>query len=159
MIIIGIDPDSEKSGVATHIDGFFIELECKSIIDIYQYFESLCNHSEYPNIQVHIENVSGTSHNFTAKKATSLPAKLKIARNIGRCEQVQIEIERIAEHFNIPVFKHSLSSKWKKGKYEIEEFKRLTGCQGQSNEDTRSAAYFGYLGVLKNKSKTEKENI
>lgn len=152
MIIIGIDPDSDKSGLATFFNDGLIRLDSKSLFEIHRHFEWLCEHPDYPNIQIHIENIAGTSHNFTAKKATSLPAKLKIARNIGRCEQAQIEIERIAKEFDIPVFRHSLSSKWKKGKREIEEFKRLTGWEGRSNEDTRSAAYFGYIGMLKNKT-------
>jgi hypothetical protein len=43
--------------------------------------------------------------------------------------------------------RHKVSKKWKDAAGK-KEFERVTGWKGRSNEDTRSAAYFGYLGVI-----------
>lgn len=151
-IIIGCDPDSSKSGIALYQDGKLVDLSCLDLGCIYRNFENISDSKI--EAELHIENVCGTSAAFTAKQAKSQAAKLKIAQNIGQVKQAQIEIERIAEHFGIKVVRHPISSKWKKGASK-KEFDRLTGWTGKSNEDSRSAAYFGYIGVLKNE-KTNK---
>ena len=143
-IIIGCDPDSDKSGFAIYKNGSLHDLLCMRLLD----FIDFCESNKRKDMELHIENVCGTSPAFTANKAPSQAAKLKVAQNIGQCKQVQIEIERIATSYNIKIVHHPISSKWKKTQGE---FKKLTGWQSRSNEDTRSAAYFGYVGVLRNK--------
>jgi hypothetical protein len=71
----------------------------------------------------------------------------KISELVGRCKQIQLEVEKIAEHFDIKIVRHKVSRKWKDAAGR-KEFERFTGWKGQSNPDTRSAAYFGYLGTL-----------
>ena len=66
---------------------------------------------------------------------------------MGRCKQMQLEVEKIAEHFDIKIVRYPVSSQWKNSAGK-KEFDRLTGWKGRSNEDTRSAAYFGYLGTI-----------
>lgn len=147
-IIIGVDPDSSKSGWATFKGGKLNYVGCKSLVEIFEYFNG-CKNTE--SIELHIENVTGTSASFTAKnKKIPLAGKLKIARKIGQCEHAQIEIERIANHFGIKVIRHGLSSMWKDSKIGKAALADL-GWRGQSNEDGRSAAYFGYLGLTGSK--------
>lgn len=144
-IIIGCDPDSDKSGFSFYKNG---TLEDLLMLNLIGFIDVLQTHKDN-EIELHIENVAGTSAAFTSKQAKSLPAKLKIAQNIGQCKQVQFEIERIAEHFDVKVVRHPISSKWKKGASK-KEFEKLTGWTGRSNEDSRSAAYFGYIGAIIN---------
>ena len=152
MIIIGCDPDSKKSGMAEYmpnpsgIGSMLVSLKSRSISHIFILFSYM--HRNNIEAELHIEDLNAISSNaFSVRSKDPLPVKLKKAGNVGQCKQVQIEIERIAEHFNIKIVRHSVSKQWK-DKYGKSEFERVTGWIGRSNEDTRSAAYFGMLGVL-----------
>lgn len=150
-IIIGCDPDSNKSGMAFYVNNELCKLECMSLINIYVEFESISQQWADKEIELHIENVNGISSNaFSVNKKDSLPVKLKKAEHVGKCKQAQIEIERIAEHFNIKVVRHRVSKMWKDSKIGKAALADL-GWHGQSNEDGRSAAYFGYLGLTQSK--------
>ena len=147
MIIIGCDPDSNKSGIAVYDNGDTISLlQSLRLTEIIGVIESLKGWNV--PIELHIEDLNAISSNaFSVRTKDPLAVKLKKAGNVGQCKQVQIEIERIAEHFNIKIVRHSVSKQWK-DKYGKIEFERVTGWTGRSNEDTRSAAYFGMMGVL-----------
>ena len=146
MIIIGCDPDSSKSGYAEYKGGELLDLKSLTLIEIYKMFEFISCLSD--SCELHIEDLNAIKSNaFAVKSKDTLPMKLRKAGNVGQCKQVQLEIERIAEHFNIKVVRHSVSSKWKDKNGKV-EFERVTGWTGRSNEDTRSAAYFGKLGVI-----------
>ena len=69
---------------------------------------------------------------------------MSIARRLGMVQQSQSELERMLIRFNIVPTKHKISKMWKKDKAQ---FEKVTGWTGRSNEDTRSAAYFGFLGI------------
>jgi len=145
-MIIGVDPDSSKSGFAVYYNGELVQLTCYSLIDIYRYIKCEATDTDQ-EIELHIENVNGVSAAFTGRDSRQpMPVKLKMAQFIGRCKQAQIEIERIAEHFNIKVVHHKVSKMWKKDKAQ---FEKVTCWKGRSNEDSRSAAYFGFLGLTK----------
>jgi hypothetical protein len=77
-------------------------------------------------------------------KKANIHIKLKMAQSIGMCKQSQIELERLFESKGVKVVKHKISKMWKKDKAQ---FEKVTGWTGRSNEDTRSAAYFGFLGL------------
>ena len=150
-VILGVDPDSNKSGFALFVDGKLTELDCLPLMGFYFSFDNLCEKYGESNIELHIENVNGISSNaFSVSRKDSLPVKLKKAEHVGKCKQAQIEIESIAEQLNIKVVHHKVSKSWKDsstGKAIIADL----GWHGQSNEDSRSAAYFGYLGVKQSK--------
>lgn len=154
-VIIGCDPDSNKSGFAKYKDGKLVELNSLPIINAFYYFqqeyESCVN--EGVKIELHIENLLGnrcSSFNWVRKPNKDQERRInaKISESVGRCKQAQAEVERIAEHFGVKVVHHPVSSKWKNqaGK---KEFERLTGWNGRSNEDSRSAAWFGFIGSRK----------
>ena len=150
-IIIGCDPDSNKSGMSFYINNELYRLDCMSLINIYIEFESISKQWPDKEIELHIENLNGISSNaFNVNRKDTLPVKLKKAQNVGQCKQVQTEIERIAEHFGIKVVKHQVSKMWKDSATGKAVLKDL-GWTGQSSEDSRSAAYFGYLGVKQSK--------
>ena len=137
MVIIGCDPDAKASGISIYRNGHLHTCEKMTLIDIWYAFSNL------GGAELHIEDLH-------RNKAFWHKGGSGAARKVGRCEQVQIEIERIAEHFGILVVRHNVSKEWKSqaGK---KMFERLTGWKGSSNEDTRSAAYFGFLGVKSEK--------
>lgn len=156
-IIIGCDPDSNKSGFSKFQNENLISLECLPLVDVFRWFKAeseSCKHLGL-EVELHIENLNGISSNaFSIKGREPLPVKLKKAEHVGKCKQVQIEIERIAERFGIKVIRHSVSKMWKDSKTGKAALADL-GWHGQSNEDSRSAAYFGYLGVKLDKTKNK----
>ncbi len=143
-MIIGVDPDSEKSGFAAYYNGKLVELTCYSLIDIYQFIKCELTDSNQ-EIELHIENVKGVKGIFAQRTSgKNKGVALMMAQNVGMCKQVQTEIERIASSLSVKVVHHQVSKMWKKDK---SQFEKLTGWTGRSNEDGRSAAYFGYLGL------------
>ena len=139
-VILGIDPDSKSHGFAAYSGGKLQILGVKTLMEINDFI-----HEYFPSdVEVHIEDVNGVSAAFMARdKRSNINVKLKMAQHIGMCKQSQIELERIFEKRGVKVVKHKISKMWKKDKAQ---FEKVTGWTGRSNEDTRSAAYFGWLG-------------
>ena len=142
-IIIGIDPDSKAHGVAVYEDGKLISLECFSLMGVMgilkNFRESLPG---LDDIEVHIEDVCANNAVFRA--GGNAKVNMSIARRLGMVQQSQTELERMLIRFHIVPTKHKISKMWKKDKAQ---FEKVTGWTGRSNEDTRSAAYFGFLGL------------
>ena len=148
-LIIGCDPDVDGKGFAIYENGKLTELKQFSLIRLYHFIDDWLIVDDELQIELHIEDLcANKSSAFGHSHKQSRRVQNKISESVGRCKQVQIEVERIAEHFDIKIVRHPVSSKWKNATGK-KEFERLTGWDGRSNEDTRSAAYFGYLGTLK----------
>ena len=148
-IIIGIDPDSKAHGVAVYIDSKLITLQSKTLLEIYEtlvtQYIPMEKSGEY-TIEVHIEDVCAVSNScFHWKPRDSKYVKAKKSEHIGLCKQSQIELERLFEYFHMKIVKHKISKLWKSTASKA-QFEKVTGWKGRSNEDTRSAAYFGWLG-------------
>lgn len=147
-IVIGIDPDSKKHGVAIYKDGVLHDLLMNDLMSLMDTLSTNQKAIDFDSsIVVHMENVCGVSNSgFHHKRTDSVAVRSKKSENVGQCKQAQIEVERLCEYLSIKVVKHKISKQWKNqdGK---KVFERLTGWTGRSNEDSRSAAYFGYLGV------------
>ena len=147
-IIIGCDPDVDGKGFAIFEDGNLVQLLSLSLIELYQYFHFEDVNNNLHKFELHIEDLNANkSSAFGHSHKQSKQVQNKISESVGRCKQVQIEVERIAEYFDIKIVRHPVSSKWKNAAGK-KEFERVTGWTGRSNEDNRSASYFGYLGVL-----------
>lgn len=136
--VIGIDPDSKAHGVAVYEGGNLKELHNMTLFEFYDHFL-------YASIdKVHIENVCGNNAVFAERRGrANFNTIAKMSNGVGRCQQSQIEIERLLERWGVDVVRHKVSKAWKKDK---KQFELATGWTGRSNEDTRSAAYFGFLG-------------
>ena len=148
-LIIGCDPDVDGKGFAIYEDGVLTELKTLSLIELYRLAElGQFVVNEINDIELHIEDVNGNkSSSFNHNAKQSKQVQNKISESVGRCKQMQLEVEKIAEHFDIKIVRYPVSSQWKNAAGK-KEFERLTGWKGRSNEDTRSAAYFGYLGTI-----------
>lgn len=144
MITIGIDPDSKAHGVAVYEGGKLITLKCMDLFSFLMLVD--VGGAKAKTITVHIEDVCANNAIFMppSKNPNKVAEAKARGRTLGMCQQSQREIERICEHLNIKIVKHKISKVWKKDKAQ---FEKVTGWTGRSNEDTRSAAYFGWLGL------------
>ena len=146
MLVIGIDPDSNKHGVAVYRDGSLCELLNLNTIQLYKHITdnekiALSN----GEIVIHMENPKGMKGVFSQRTGFGKSQDLMIGQKVGMCKQAQTSVEQMADELDIKVVLHKNSQSWKKGNNK-KLFERITGWTGRSNEDTRSAAYFGYLG-------------
>ena len=148
-IIIGIDPDSDKHGVAIYVDGELKSLNSWRLLNLVAWIDS--NPEILKIIEVHIESVCVNSAVF--RVGYKVKTQQSLARRLGKCQQSQIELERIFEHYNITIIRHKISKNWKDSKTGKVLLEKHTGWKGKSNEDTRSAAWFGYLGVMMSKGR------
>lgn len=136
-IIVGIDPDSKAHGVAVYQNGGLLDLKPMSLMDLYEYIVNSTYEYEF-----HIEDVCSNNASFHGK-GQSVRVQKDIGRRIGMVQQAQTELIRMLDSLHVPYKLHKPSKRWKKDKAHFEQ---LTGWRGRSNEDTRSAAYFGFLG-------------
>jgi len=138
-VVIGVDPDSKKHGIAIYIDG---DLESLKMLDLMGCIDLV---SEYTDAKWIIEHVDKNQFIYTRNNQKNKALQAKVGMAVGKCQQSQIELVRMLEHFNM---KYKLiaptKDNWSKDKAQ---FTRFTGWTKRSNEDTRSAAYFGYLGL------------
>lgn len=141
--IIGIDPDSNRHGVAIYRNGALSELLNLNTIQLYIH---ITQKMKTETIEIHMENPKGVSTStFSHMRGDPMAVKFKKSEGVGRVKQAQHSIEQMAEQLGVKVVLHRNSSRWKKGA-DKELFKRTTKWEGRSNEETRSAAYFGMLG-------------
>lgn len=142
-VVIGIDPDSKAHGVATYLNKELCYLQCLTLIEI---MESLKEHLfAGDDIKVIMENTKANNANFQ-KGRMSAAVQKDIGRRIGMVQQSQTELERLLDHLGVQYELSPISKAWKKDK---KQFEMVTGWTARSNEDTRSAAYFGWLGLRK----------
>ncbi len=153
--VIGIDPDSKKHGVATYEEGKLTRLDMMDLIELMTYLTNLMNRCDFGEwIEFHIEDVASVNAVYKDRMASRGNAAVhrKMSNSVGKCQQSQIEVERMIDHIfgSEQVTKHRPSKSWKKDNGKA-QFEKVTGWTGRSNEDTRSAAFMGYLGVTSSK--------
>ena len=144
-IELGFDPDSEKPGVAMFIGG---KLEhCKSMrhIEILKFTSELVE--KYPDAEItaNIENVLGNKcSSFNHSKKMGPAQKYKVSESVGMCKQSQKILTEIMNELGIQCRFWKVSKLWKSA--SCPQFKSVTKWGKPSNEDSRSAAYFAWLG-------------
>ena len=145
-IIIGVDPDSKAHGIAIYHDGILIELACMTLMDVNRLLQDSIPKHKNSVWEAHIENVCANNAVFMKPgrmdKRREAEAKAR-GRTLGMCQQAQTELERVFDFWGVKIVHHKISKTWKKDKAQ---FEKVTGWGGRSNEDTRSGAYFGWLG-------------
>lgn len=141
-VVIGIDPDSEKYGFAGYFNGSLTDL---TEIQLPQLVEKLLKIQVEHSVLVSIEDVMANKFIYTRNEKQSKAAQSKVGMSVGRCQQSQVELMRWLDYHGIAYVLH----RPQKGNWadQRELFERLTGWQKRSNADTRSAAFFGYLGL------------
>lgn len=144
MITIGIDPDSKAHGVAIYYNGKLSELKSMPFMELYD----TLNRFKIAELEMvmHIENVCGSNAVFMPRGSSKQGESKARHRTLGMCQQAQLEVERMAEHLGVKIVRHKISSNWKSPKHKA-IFEAATKWKGRSNEDNRSAAYFGFIGL------------
>lgn len=141
-IVIGIDPDSERHGVAIYADG---KLESLQMLNTVEVVRDVLQVWKEPLFS--IENVMANQFVYARNVKSSKAAQSKVAMHIGRCQQAQVELIRALDSYGIKYVLHKPQSGNWSDKREL--FERITGWAKQSNPDTRAAAYFGFLALGK----------
>lgn len=147
MRIIGVDPDSKAHGIAIYETGILIELVEWSLMEVID-----CIAECPPDLWV-VEDVNKNKFIYSRNDKSGAVGKT-VAQSVGMVRQSGVELVRALEWHeqNIKLIPPNKGN-WANNKAL---FERLTGWQGKSNVDTRSAAYFGYLyaaqGIKKHKS-------
>lgn len=141
--VIGIDPDSKLHGVAIYEDGKLTEMANIELIVLYTLIKNL---NKFGKVVISIEDNNAISAIYAGRfnNKDSQAVKSKKAQHVGMCKQAQIEVERACESLGVEIVRQKPSKQWKDqdGK---KQFEAVTGWKGRSNEDTRSASYFGWL--------------
>lgn len=143
--VIGIDPDSEKYGMALYKDGKLTSLLSRNVPGAWLYIDELAKRqSEGHLVTAVVENVKGKSCVFRQRSdGKSRAAFGVVAQRLGMCKQSQTVIVDILRHHEIK----TILMPPQKGNFADNRslFEKATGWKGRSNKDTRSAAFFGYL--------------
>ena len=146
-IVIGIDPDAEKHGVAVYTNGRLGDLQKFSLAEIIDniIIPENTKFDAGQEVIFSIEDVCANNFVYQRNKTTNPSVNMSIARRVGACQQAQTELMRMLDHFNVKYVLHKPQrGNWAKDKAK---FEKVTGWDKKSNEDTRSAAYFGYLAA------------
>lgn len=130
-MIIGIDPDLEKSGVAV-IDGS-LQLFNLTFPELMELFSE--NKDKIKKVVIEAGWLNKKS-NFHARYGQSKNAGERIAKNVGENHATGKLIAQMAEYYGFKVLLVRPTCK----KLNAEEFNRLTGWTGRSNQETRDAS-------------------
>lgn len=151
--IIGIDPDTDKSGIAqVRVAGREVELFSASFPELLDYLQRMRQKelTEGMRVVVVVEDSWRISHIWKAQRGVSerrIEKMLKIAENVGRCHAVGMNIAECARHYGLDVKEQlPLKKVWKgpDGKITDEEIKVFIPIKGRTNQETRDAALLAW---------------
>ena len=145
-IVIGVDPDSDKHGVAIYVDGNLCDLVSLSRVDLIKI--GLKYRERGFDVIFSIEDVMANQSTWRSGVAANKRVAAKMGHGIGRLYQAMHELLLDLEANDFDYKLHKVSSSWKDAAGK-KVFEQLTGWDARSNEDTRSAAYFGWLDCNK----------
>lgn len=143
-IDIGTDPDSKAHGVAIYKDKVLVDLKNLQLMQLLELAKKL--HDEGAKVKFHIEDVDANKANWHNKKGTKASFG-RSSSDMGKCRQSAIELIRALEYYGFEYQLYPISNAWKKAGGPKKQFELTTKWTKRSNEDTRSAAFFGYLGL------------
>ena len=130
-IIIGIDPDLEKSGVAVLGQSHF-ELKNLKFADVVELFQDQQDMIKKVVIEAGWLNKKA---NFRSGAKKSLAVNEQISKRVGENHATGKLLVQMAQHLGLPV----VEVKPTKSKTNSEDFNRLTGWVGRTNQEQRDA--------------------
>ncbi len=140
-MIIGIDPDLDKNGVAL--------VEGDKIVSLHglRFVELLRLMDQYPDATYVLEDVEANKPTFN-RGITNRKQENKISQNVGQVKGVARIIGQCLEDKDCRFIKAApLKGIHKKAKNDKAFFNQLTGWEGQSNQDKRDAALLAKYGI------------
>ena len=139
-LIIGIDPDLVKNGIAHVVNG---QLEKLEALPFSQLQNLILNNR---NAVYVVEDVEFNKPVFN--RDLSVKKNLAVAQDVGRVKGVaRLIVEFLQESDARYVMKAPLKGHLKKAKGDAKYFNRLTGWSGRSNADKRDAALMALYGL------------
>lgn len=130
-IIIGIDPDLEKSGVAVLGQSHF-ELKNLNFAEVVELFKAEQDLIKKVVIEAGWLNKKA---NFRSGANKSIAVNEQISRRVGENHATGKLLVQMAKHMGLAV----IGVKPTKAKINSEDFKRITGWQGRTNQEQRDA--------------------
>ena len=131
-ILIGIDPDTEKNGVAM-LQGNQMKL---SNLTFFELFEELSFYREKEiNPVVYVECGFMNKSNWHSKFSGSAAVNAKIGERTGANFETAKKIIEMCEYLKIPYVKVKPTA----SKKDSEFFKKLTGITTRTNQEQRDA--------------------
>ena len=146
--IIGIDPDTDKSGVA-QLKGFEMETFSLSFPVLIDYLQRMRQKEimEGVKVRVVVEASWKISTNWHTKRGESVRTVARKGKDAGRCHEVGRKIVECARYYGLEV-KEQLPLKkiWKgpDGKITHEEISAFIRMGTRSNQETRDAALLAW---------------
>jgi hypothetical protein len=148
-IIIGIDPDVDKSGVARiELETRKIELVTMRFPYLMDYLELLCKDVVSNNQRVKIVVEAGWKNSISNYHSAPGSAGQRIAKNVGANHEVGRKIVEMCRHYGFDVSEIApLKKCWrgKDGKITHEELAAFTGIKDRSNQESRDAALLAWV--------------
>jgi hypothetical protein len=143
MIVVGIDPDSDRMGLAVYVDKQLCICTTATIPElITEYLPQL---REKGDVLFSIENVLAQNFVYARNEKKTRGSHGAVCNSIGRCQQNQKELIRWLEHYDLPCVQYTpTQGNWANN---ANLFERVTGWTKRSNSESRSAAYFGWLAA------------
>ena len=140
---MGIDPDLVKSGMAIVRDGKLVELYSFSFPFLLRAVKNILEEGPI----VIVEEVEADKTTYHRGK-TNARQHAKIAQNVGQVKGVKrVLVECLVDMgADVRLVKPLRSPVKKKAKTDAKYFNKITGWQGQSNEDKRDAALLALWG-------------
>ena len=98
QIIIAIDPDLKKSGVATIVNGEIISLESSTIYDLISFIQNQYDKAHHlDDLYFVIEDVTKIKTIYARNRHQNQSIASKIAQNVGMCKAVGLIIGELIE--------------------------------------------------------------
>lgn len=149
MIHIGIDPDMRKPGVAIIQDGVYTSIQSITNVELFALIEK---HRGLASVMWHVEDVNAVSPTYYRARHGAVSKQAvqdNISQKVGMVKALGTVIIDVLEYYacNYELVK-PLRGSFKKAKHEAELFKKLTGWEGRTNQDSRDAAMliFRFMG-------------
>ena len=148
--IIGIDPDTDKSGIAqVRVAGREVELFSASFPELLDYLQRMRQKelTEGVKVMVVVEASWRISTNWHTKRGESVRVSASKGIDQGRCAEVGRKIVECARYYGLDVVEQlPLKKIWKgpDGKITDEEIKVFIPIKGRTNQETRDAALLAW---------------
>ena len=140
-IIIGIDPDLDKSGVAIYRPDQSLELHCLTFPEVLSLFDEQAGNIQKVVIEAGWLNAKSNFHGATNKNIAE-----RIGKNVGENHAAGKLLECCARAKGLDVQLLRPTAK----KKNAEQFKRITGYQGSTNPEKRDAGMLVFGMPFKN---------
>ncbi|WP_163370956.1 hypothetical protein [Endozoicomonas acroporae] len=139
-LVVGIDPDMDKNGVALVSDGQITELHGMSFFQLQSFIDA------YPDAVYVVEDVEANLPVFN--RQLTVRKNLKVAQDVGRVKGVARLIADYLAAKDCRFIKvKPLTGRFKVAKKKADVFNRMTGWTGSSNADKRDAALLALYGI------------